>query len=58
MQPCWSIDHHLLLLSDMHAHIERIIDNAKVEQAKLGLDDVQRALFPESAQAAVQHTLA
>ncbi|WIA10876.1 hypothetical protein OEZ85_011042 [Tetradesmus obliquus] len=36
----WRVDHHVLLLADMHAHMQRIIDNAKVEQAGLMLDDV------------------
>lgn len=40
LRPLWHIDHHLLLLSDMHAHMERIIDNAKVEQAGVGLEEV------------------
>ncbi|KAF6252696.1 hypothetical protein COO60DRAFT_1463561 [Scenedesmus sp. NREL 46B-D3] len=40
LEPTWHVDHHILLMSDMHAHVERIIDNAKVEQASIGLDDV------------------
>lgn len=40
LQPYWHVDHHILLLSDMHAHVERIVDNSKVEQAHLGLDEV------------------
>lgn len=40
LKPLWRVDHHLLLLSDMHAHMERIIDNAKFEQAGIGLEDI------------------
>lgn len=40
LRPRWHVDHHILLLSDIHAHMERIIDNAKVEQAGLGLAEV------------------
>jgi deoxyadenosine/deoxycytidine kinase len=36
----WHVDASIMLLSDMHAHMERIIDNAKVEQAGLKLDDI------------------
>ncbi|WIA15737.1 hypothetical protein OEZ85_002354 [Tetradesmus obliquus] len=44
LRPQWRVDHSLLLLADTHAHVERIIDNAKVEQAALGIDQLHAML--------------
>lgn len=49
LEPLWRVDHHVLLLSDVHSHLERIIDNAKVEQANIGLPEIHTMIATYAA---------